>query len=293
MTEVAEVHGASGEAPEHGAPRRHRERGRIVLAVVVGLLLVLVAVVVVPYVMRDRPDPLGVDEAVESFRASSTTVAPDEPAFRRPAAGVYTAEGAGRVEISFPPDSQDDGAVMPASLEWLPDGCWRWRVNYNEARWHEVDLCPIGPDLVLTGQRNLQRWDFGTASVDNAAEFTCDPPSPVVDADATPGTTFQHRCTGTNSAVPGESLATGAAVVVGPETLVIGGIEVPAIHQSQTRNMTGGQQGVDREDWWYAADTGLPLRVERTITLQTDSPVGTIDYAELGWWQLVSLEPRT
>jgi hypothetical protein len=261
--------------------------------VVFGLVVVAVAAVVLPYLLRDQPRPVTVDEAVEDFRASSSTVDPAEPSFRRPAAGVYTAEGSGRAEISFPPNSQQDGAIMPASLEWLADGCWRWRITYNEAHWHEVDLCPVGDDLVLTGQRNLQGWDFGTTTVENRAEFTCEPPSPVVAAGAPPGTTFEHRCTGINTAAPGESIATGPAVVVGVETLTIGGVEVETIHQSQRREMSGGQQGVDQEEWWFAADTGLPVRVERTITLSTSSPIGSIDYAELGWWQLTSLEPRT
>jgi hypothetical protein len=283
-----------GAPPERQPGGRHaRHRGRIALAVVIGILVLVVAALVLPYALRDQPEPVTVEEAVEDFRASTSTVDPTAPAFRRPDAGVYTAEGAGRAEISFPPNSQEDGAVMPASLEWLPYGCWRWRITYNDAHWHEVDLCPVGPDLVLTGQRNLLGWDFGTATVENRADFVCDPPSPVIDADATPGTTFQHRCTGSNSAAPGSSVASGPAVVRGVETLTIGGVDVRAIHQSQRRDMSGGQEGVDEEDWWYAVDTGLPLRVERTINLTTSSPFGSIDYTESGWWQLSSLEPRT
>jgi hypothetical protein len=57
--------------------------------------------------------------------------------------------------------------------------------------------------------------------------------------------------------------------------------------------MTGAQQGSERSDVWFAADTGLPLRNRRSIRAKTDTVVGSSTYTEVGQFELVSLHPRT
>ena len=269
-----------------------RRRRRLYVGVPIAIVLLAVAVVGGAYLLRSHPGARSVDSAVSRFRgSSSTTPGPDE--FTRPAAGVYEATGHGTESLSVPPDSQSDGASMPVTVEHLDQGCWRWRIDYNVAHWHEYTFCPAGARLLLQAQRNHQSWDLGMTTVTNDGQYTCDPPAPIALENAAPGETAVHHCVGSNSAAAGVSVAEGPAVNVGTETLSIGRVEVRAIHQRRTQTMSGPQTGTIDEDWWFAADTGLPLQVTRQYRLDTSSVIGTITYKEDGTWTLKSLTPRT
>jgi hypothetical protein len=284
-----EAHGAPGAAwGRRGLLRRHWRLVALVVFLIGALVLSFGGL---RYAFRSHPGPRSVESALDRFR-SSTSTAP-RSGFGHPAPGVYAAEGQGGEHISFPPNSQSDGAVMPVTVRDLPDGCWRWRIDYNTAHWHEFDFCPRGTELLLVGDRNFQSWDFGAVHVTNVGTFTCDPPSPVVVDDPRPGDSFPNDCTGVNTAVSGTTRVAGPAVVVGTEKLTIGGRGVAAVHQRRRQTMSGGQHGNSDEDWWFAADTGLPLRMERHYVVHSASPVGTVTYTENGSWQLRSLVPRT
>jgi len=299
MTDITEPHDSSdGRAPDSPASPAPGDRVRSrhpVRWVVLGIVVVVVVfggVTVGRYVFRSRPGAQSVDAAVDRFRASGPT--DTSPAtFVRPAAGVYQAAGEGEEHISTPPNSQHDGATMPVSVTYLADGCWTWHLDYNVAHWHEFDFCPQGDQLLLVAQRNFQSWDFGVMKVDNTGTYTCAPPAPIVVTDPVPGAVFEHHCTGDNTAAPGPSTSEGPATVVGLETLSVGGADVATIHQTRSQVMSGTQQGDIQEEWWYAADTGLPVRAERHYRLDTGSVLGTITYTESGSWQLTSMEPRT
>ena len=263
-------------------------------AVVSVAVLLVTAVLIVGggFVFRSRPGPRSVDSALKNFRSSST-VASDPSTFVRPAAGVYQVTGHGRETISTPSSSQDDSAVMPVTVQYLDRGCWQWHIDYNTAHWHEYQFCPKDSQLLLTGQENFLSWDLGLLSVTNLGRYTCTPPAPVVVEHPTLGETFTHRCTGTNSAVAGPSVAVGPATVIGTDMLTIGGTRVEAIHQTRLQTLTGAQSGTIHEEWWYDQATGLPLKASRTYRLTTHSPVGEITYTEQGSWQLSSLHAQT
>jgi hypothetical protein len=277
--------------PAPPKPRHHWLR--IALLTVVGLVILAGGYTVLRYAFRSHPGAKSIDAAVDDLRASSSLDTSNPTGFVRPAPGIYTAAGEGSEHISSPPNSQDDGALMPITVRYLPDGCWNWHIDYNSAHWHEFDYCPKGTELLLVAQRNFQSWDFGAMKVDNLGPYTCDPPAPIVVEDPQPGQTFEHHCTGENSAAPGPSTSAGPSTIVGTETLDIGGVQVPAIHQTRAQQMTGAQVGDVTEDWWFAADNGLPLRAKRRYKLDTQSVIGRITYTEQGSWQLTSLEPRT
>ena len=282
--------------PEGESPHSHPHRRRRLL--VTAGVLVLAALVVFggPYVLylrRSHPGAKSVSSAVQGFRSSTSTTGDGNRNLVGPRPGVYQAKGTGTERISFPPNSQRDGAVMPITVTTLPGNCWRWHLDYNTAHWHEYEFCPKGRDLLLEKQRNYQQWDFGITTVTNLAEYTCSPPAPIVVEGAKPGTTFQHHCTGTNTAVSGASVAQGPATIVGTEVVTIGGKRVPAIHQQRKQKISGAQQGELDENYWFAVDTGLPLKADRDYKLNTDSPIGTITYTEQGSWQLTSLTPKT
>lgn len=286
--------GGSGRAPT-------RRRRRALRWVVLAAGLVLVAGVVVPLVLyldRERPGARSVDDAIDRLRRGGST-APDGEggdAPRRPAAGVYEALGSGGASISFPPASQEDGAVMPVSIEHLEGDCFRFRIDYNVARWHQMDLCWDDDALGLANQVNSQRWDFGAVTVENVSRYTCDPPSRWLPRGAgrgsADGEVTTAECTGTSTAVDGSATSRDRTRTVGVEELELEGGTVRAVHVSQRTEIEGAQRGRNEVELWLAADTGLPVRFERRYDLETDSPVGAIGYTEEGRWQLRSVEPR-
>jgi hypothetical protein len=277
-------------APQRAHPHRHHP-WRIGIAVVIGLLVLGAAVPIVSYLFRSHPGAKSVSSAVEGYRATTSTT--PGAGFEGVQPGVYQAKGSGTEKISVPPNSQADGAVMPITVTALGKGCWRWHIDYNTAHWHEYDFCPQQGSLMLVAQRNFQRWDFGRIKITNLGQYTCSPPAPIVVKDARPGQTFEHHCTGTNSAVTGPSSVEGPATIVGTVQLTIGGRKVLALHQTRVEHLSGAQKGTTTEEWWFDARTGLPLRAERHYDITSPSPVGTVDYTETGSWQLRSLQPTT
>jgi hypothetical protein len=231
--------------------------------------------------------------ALKSFRAAPTVPSPATIGLPAPAAGVYELHGQGSEHISFPPNSQGDGAVMPASVVGLARGCWRWHVDYNVAHWEEYDFCPTGAGLVQVANRNGQVWDFGTVKVKNSAEFSCQPPLAILRPLPVAGQTVDQACTGTNTAVSGSTTASGPVTVIGVQTLSVGGTAVTTVHELEETVLRGSQRGKATEDWWFDVRTGLPVRMERHINLATSSPLGAINYDENGWWQLASTTPSS
>ena len=260
------------------------------LLAVAAIVAVAVAVVVGSYVFRSLPGARSLRSAARAFEATTTTV-PTPRSFALPPAGVYRASGSGFEQIAVPPDTIHDSAVMPVSVTYLPDGCWRWHLDYNTAHWHEYDFCPKDGRLLLEAQRNSLTWNFGLTSVTNLARFTCNPPSPIVVESPRSGEVFAHRCTGTNTAVAGTSTAAGPVTIVGVRTIEVGTRAVQAIEMTRRQTITGGQSGTLDETWWFATSTGMPLAESRDYHLTTKSPIGKIAYAEIGSWHLDSLVP--
>ena len=280
------------EAGEAGGPVHRHHRIRTSLLVVATAVAVIAAVVVVSYALRDRPGPKSLSASTRQFR-STTTTSPTARSFDLPAAGVYRTTGRGTERISKPPNSQTDGPIMPVGVTYLADGCWRWRIDYNTASWHEYDFCPQGGQLLLVAQSNYQSWDLGLTSITNLAHYMCNPPSPIVVQAPARGQKFAQRCTGTNTAVPGSSVAAGTVTVVGVQTLRIGGTPVRAVEMTRHQTISGAQHGILDESWWFATSSGLPLKSVRTYRLVTSSVIGDITYNESGSWQLDSLTPHT
>ena len=279
---------------DDGADQEHRGGRHPVRWVLLGLAVVVlvgVGVFGASYVFRDRPDPKSIDSAVGDFRKGTAPSTSGGTADRLPAPGVYELSGSGGEQISFPPNSQADGSTMPASVELLGGGCFRWRIDYNEAHWHQLDFCRDGDDLLLGPQKNYQRWDFGSVKVENIGEFNCEPPQRYPIGSRT-GTVTTASCSGTNTAVAGATTTADRTEVVGREQLRIGDTKVTAVHLRQHDDLTGAQTGANDVEWWFDLRTGLPLQAIRTYRLDTASPVGTITYNEAGRWLLESMEPR-
>jgi hypothetical protein len=262
------------------------------LAAVAVLAAVGVAVAVVLFVVREDPGAKPVDEAVEDFRSSTGQTGGDARPTGGPQAGVYLLDGEGREAISFPPVEQADGSTMPMTITSGSADCWTLRIDYNEAHWQDWDLCLEGNALMETGGHTWQRWDFGALVVENLSTFVCDPAVPFVVFDARPGAVFERSCAGTNDQVEGTTTSSGTVTVLDDESMDIDGVDVEAMHVRRHNDLTGAQTGTDDVDFWISRADGLPLRGDRSVTVDSDSPVGTITYTEEGTWRLRSTVPE-
>lgn len=244
--------------------------------------------------LRDNARPVTVDEA----RARTTTTAGDEAGSdavadagsRRPEPGIYRYEGTGTEALSTPPLSQTQGPEMPATVEWLEDGCWSLRIDYSSNHWQRWRYCPTGDDVAETGGETWQRWMIGTTAITNLSTFRCEE-SVTMAAAPEPDQQWPQRCTGTGEAVEGETVSEGPHRFDGEETLDVDGEAVLTQRYVSERSMSGAQTGTERSTTWFAVGTGLPVRNERTLEVRTDTPIGQSTYTERADFHLLQLEP--
>lgn len=255
----------------------------------------VVAVLGFLYVRRDTARPVSVEEARERLDESASTVSGSSSATvsgapGRPPAGVYDYTGSGTSQLSLPPLSQDQGPTIPGAVTHLDGGCWSIRFDYSSNHWQSWTYCPDGADLVETGGESWQRWMIGATAITNLTTASCEN-TPALPAERRPGQSWDHRCVSTNESVSGEAVSGGPYTYVGDETLDVGGTPVPAAHFVRERTLSGSQSGTERTDVWFATDKGLPLRMERSLRVDTDTPVGPSTYTEDGSLELTSLVP--
>jgi hypothetical protein len=273
-------------------PSEHQRRGvsrRVGVGIVVGVVLLVGAGIgVFAYLwQRDDARPVSVREAEQRLdgKAGGGSVFV-------PAEGVYEYTGSGSEALSVPPKSQAEGPEMPATVIHRAHGCWTFRIDYSTNHWQDWRYCARGGRLVEEGGRTFQRWDFVVNTIENTSTFVCEPPIVVLRSDMVPGETWQQSCAGTNTSVSGTTVSSGEIRFVGVEPLDVGGTTVDALHFVQPRTISGAQHGEENSELWFAPN-GLPLRNQRHIVIDSDSPIGTITYTEDGSFTLTSLEPTT
>lgn len=280
--------------PDHHDAHHHRRR-RALLALGVVAVLLVAGGIAVAVVLDHQPGPASLDDAVADFAGGGDHGDGATGARTPPPEGVYVYEGSGSESLSILPGSHDQGPRLPGTVTHHDGGCWTFRIEYHQDHWQEWRYCPggeDGQDLVERGGRTYQAWDLGVTAIGNTSTFHC-PDSVVIRADAEPGDRWHQECDGTSDTVDGTTVSAGLTRFVGEETVTIGGEDVPALHYHQVREMADAQSGRQVEDFWFRASDGLPLRNTRSASIDSDSPVGAITYAEDGEWRLTSLTPRT
>ncbi|KAA0234867.1 MAG: hypothetical protein EDR02_07630 [Actinobacteria bacterium] len=295
MTAPEAVESDSSESADDEAVPRRRRRWPYILAAVLVVLAIGAGVFIWQYV-TSKPGEAPLTEALEELQASTTTLGDsgnDGPVVKlRPAEGLYVYAGEGTERISFPPHSQEDGEQMPASVVHNADGCWTFKIDYNEWHWQDWLFCPDEDRMMETVGHTFQKWDFVAFTIENLSTFECEPPNAMIDPHAEPGDSWTQSCVGTNEQVPGSTTTSGSYELVGTETLTVGDEEVQAYHYRQERQITGAQDGSQQSDWWFSTANGLPLKTIRGLVVDTDSPLGTITYTEDGTYELTSLAPQ-
>lgn len=244
----------------------------------------------------EKPKDVTTDDALGRYRTGSvpatevpTTLAAS--GFHVPAAGVYRYTGEGSEDTSFPPLVEQQGPEMPATVTHEPGDCWTMRIDYNTHHWQDWTWCASDQGVVNTLGHSFARRDFVSFQVDNLATFVCDPPVEWLWAGMQPGESRQGSCRGTSTVVAGETTSAGTITYVGDEDVTVGDQTVRARHLRYDRVLTGAQTGPEQQDFWVEADTGLPLRNTRALTVETDTPFGRITYTEKASFELQDLTP--
>ena len=280
---------ATDEAQPGPSPRRHRG------AWVAGAVAVVVIAAVATFVVlwnRDTSQPVSMGEARRRAAAAGKDDGKStSPAPLRPAAGVYLYRGEGTEHLDKPPKTQTQGPDIPGTVTHIDGGCWRLRVDYSTDHWQSWDYCPTGGGLTENAGAFFQRLDLVVAKVETTSTYTCDPPVDAIRATQRPGDHWMQECRGTSSGTSGEVVSTGPYTYVGKEDLDIGGAPVEALHYHRLRNLSGGQTGTEDVNLWFDADTGLPLRNQRAITVRSSSLIGGVTYEENGSFQVASTTP--
>lgn len=277
-----------------GSAEHHRRRvpRRVVAGIVVGVVLLVGAGIGVFVYRWQRTDarPVSVNEAEKRLDGEAGDGA--DGAVFVPAEGVYRYTGSGSEALSIPPKSQAEGPDMPATVLHRAHGCWTFRIDYSTNHWQDWRYCARDGQLIEEGGSTFQRWDFVVSTIENTSTFPCDPPNVALRSDMAPGETWPQSCGGTNTSVSGSTVSSGEIRFVGVEPFDVGGTQVDAFHFVQHRTLTGAQHGEANSELWFAPN-GLPLRNQRHIVVDTDSPIGAITYTEDGTFTLTSLEPTT
>ena len=272
-------------------PRRRHRRARIVAAIVAVVLVAATATFVVLW-NRVTTRPVSIPEARR--RAGAAGYGTDQSATAtplRPAAGIYAYRGEGTEELDKPPRSQSQGPGIPGTVTHLAGRCWKFRVDYNTNHWQSWDYCSTGSGLTEQGGSFFQRLDMVITKVETSSTYTCDPPADTIRAAQRVGDQWKQNCHGTSTTATGEIIAAGPYRYLGQEDLNIGGRRVKALHYRWSRTLTGGQTGTEAGDFWFDAETGLPLRNRRVVTVHSDSPIGRVTYDEKGSFLLASMTP--
>jgi hypothetical protein len=84
----------------------------------------------------------------------------------------------------------------------------------------------------------------------------------------------------------------GVAVDLGRETITVGDTHVDTVHIRTTAQISGGDRGTERVDWWIAANAAAPVRIAFSSRTSRKEPiVGVAHYRERAELRLVSLAP--
>ncbi len=286
-------------APPAGAAR-HRRLRTAIIAVAAAVALVGAWLVF----GGERAQQSSEDDARRRLAAAPTTAVtgngsvptsgPQAPSrfSAQPAPGLYRFGGSGREVTSFPPLTEQQGPDMPATVTAsTTPGCWVFRIDYNTHHWQDWTYCTGDGTLREERGSTFARRTFGTLDVDNTSTFRCDPVATLATATDGVGATHPRSCSGSGTLVPAVTTVTGTMTLVGEEPIAVGGREVPTVHVRYDFTYGGGQTGSERNDLWFETRTGLPVRNDRSIRVDTETPFGKVTYTEDADFLLRSTDP--
>lgn len=229
-------------------------------------------------VARDTAEPVGVEDAVTSFRDETT----GEPVASPIPAGVYVyaTDGYERTDAltgvthRYPKRSTITAATADCGVSLT------WRVLKGRSTgW---TYCATADGWELRSQDERHTF-FGRTET---TKYECRA-TPILPAEPTAGDSWA-----VSECVAGDTSETGRMRVVGLPRLVVGGSRVPTVHVRKTTELSGSSRGTSRHDLWFDARTALPVKLVLVSRTTSESPIGDVRYEEDVTLTLRSLEPR-
>jgi hypothetical protein len=247
----------------------------IAVAVLVGVAIAGVSVWL--FVLRDTTTPVGVEEAVTSFR-TETEPPTGGPSPIPEGVYVYRTDGFERTDAltgkthHYPPRSTIAVRSAACGVSLL------WRVL--EGRSTEWTFCVTSMGWELRSQDERHTF-FGRTE---RTTYLCD--QALVRPAAAEPTRWTVSC------ATGSAEETGVGLVVGRELLDVGGHRVATEHVRKRTTFAGDIRGFARYDFWFDTRSGVPVKMVMVSRTTNDSPIGDVTYDEDVTLLLTSLEPR-
>lgn len=178
---------------------------------------------------------------------------------------------------------------MPGTITLKGQDCWTFRIDYSTHHWQSWDFCRRGAELREPGGQLWQLWPLGPIDLTNASTVVCSPEATIVPAEPEAGQTWTAHCSATSSAVKGKMDGSAVYRYLGRSTVMVDGVAVAADHLSINQIDRGSQKGTENYEMWVQPGSGLILRLDQDIHVDTPTPLGSSTYTQKGTFSLASM----
>ena len=214
---------------------------------------------------------------------------PAGPLGARPSPGVYEYHGSGTDRLTLPPKTQPQGPSMPVTITLKGQDCWTFRIDYSTHHWQSWDFCRRGVEMHETGGQVWQLWPLGPISLTNASTVVCTPEATILPSQPAARQSWTAHCSATSSAVKGKMDGSAVYRYIGRTIVAVDGRAVAADHLSIAQTDRGSQKGTEKYEMWVQPETGLILRLDQDIQVDTPTPLGSSTYTQKGTLSLASM----
>jgi len=228
------------------------------------------------FVLRDAPEPVGVDEAVTSFR-TDTEPAPAGSSPIPEGVYVYATDGYEKTDAltgvshRYPKRSTITIRAADCGITLL------WRVL--DGRSTEWIYCTSEDGWELASQDERHTFFGRTERTTYVCKGTPIKPAPGVSR-------WPVSCS-TDAAEE-----TGMGELLGRERIAVAGTTLATDHVRKITSFTGEIRGTTHHDIWFDSKSGMPVKMVMVSRTTNDSPVGDVHYEEDVTLALTSLKPR-
>lgn len=262
-------------------PRRRRLLAGILLAGVLlaGILLGAVAVAGLGgarasrILFGDQRKAASIESALRRFRENDRDAKELEGVYVYATTGGESIDVLGGAHHRYPARTSITARRIPCGLELA------WAAL--ERRTTTWTLCSTGAGIEL--RRVEHRHAFFWQS--DRTSYACTGAVLVATNGAT-AAGHDFTCTSAKAA------ASGKALLVGPETIDVGGTAVATIHARTAGTVSGANLGTESADWWLDTATALPVRIVLQSRASRKTVVGRAHYTEDADLRLLSLRPE-
>ncbi len=228
------------------------------------------------FVVRDTTEPVGVDEAVTSFRTDTEPGAGESPIPE----GVYVYDTKG-LEQTDALLGEKHEYPKQTTITVTAAGCGAsllWRPVQGRSTRFVVCTTPDGWELRTQDERHTfySQTETTTYRCEDTLIRPADESTPEWDVSCTTGTVDEA----------------GTGELVGRERIRVGGKAAEAEHVRTEATLSGETRGTTTRDLWFDSETGVLVKLVLVSHTATDSPIGEVHYDEDVTLVLTSLEPR-